>query len=240
MKGWVRGHRRLTRLAVFTLLAAAVDMVLVTPTLPARLDTAPLTVKQIEHRVTQGTVEVMALQCDLALNHGTGVAIGRDRILTNRHVVGQPRDVDLAADIAPVVRPRGLHASAGTDLAVVDVDAVPVTPLPLAPDDPEPGERVWMAGYPHDGPGGTSKGLVVQPAHVLDFVDGRPMGQPGDVLRIDATARAGMSGGPVLDAAGRVVGLLFGVQTTTGDSVVLPVSLLRTTLSVPMVAPPRC
>jgi len=239
MKGWGR-RRRLARLAVFTVLAAGGDMVLITPTLPARLDTAPLTAKQIEHRVTQGTVEVMALQCDLALDHGTAVAISRDRLLTNQHVIGKPRVVDLAADVAPVARPTAIQTSAGADLAVVDVGAVPVAPLQLAPEDPEPGERVWMAGYPHDGPGGTSKGLVVAPAKVLDFVDGRPMAQSGDVLRLDATARAGMSGGPVLDAAGRVVGMVFGVQTTTGDSLVLPVSLIRAALAAPKVAPPRC
>lgn len=235
-----RGKRLLTRLAVFTMLAAAGDMVLVTPTLPARLDTAPLTAQQIEHRVTKGTVEVMSLQCDLALDHGTAVAISRDRLLTNQHVIGTPRVVDLAADVAPVVRPTAVHTSAGADLAVVDVDSVQVTPLPLAPDDPEVGERVWMAGYPHDGPDGTSKGLLVEPAKVLDFVDGAPMGQPGHVGRIDATARPGMSGGPVLDAAGRVVGLLFGVQTTTGDSLMLPVSSIRAALAAPKVAPPRC
>jgi S1-C subfamily serine protease len=182
----------------------------------------------------------MSLQCDLALNHGTGVAIARDRVLTNHHVIGEPRVVDLAADVAPVVQPTALHTSAGADLAVVDVDPMRVTPLPLAPDDPEPGERVWAAGYPHDGPDGTSKGMVVQPGKVLDFVDGRTMGQSGDVFRIDTTARAGMSGGPVLDAAGRVVGIVFGVQTTTGDTLVLPVSLLQAALAAPKVAPPRC
>jgi S1-C subfamily serine protease len=78
------------------------------------------------------------------------------------------------------------------------------------------------------------------PTKVVDFVDGRPMAQPGDVMRVGATARAGMSGGPVLDAAGRLVGIVFGVQTTTGDSLVLPVSGLRATLAEPMVTPPRC
>ncbi|HZQ85384.1 MAG TPA: serine protease [Acidimicrobiales bacterium] len=235
-----RRRRLLTRLAAFTVLVAAGDMALITPTLPARLDTVPLTAAQIEHRVTKGTVEVMSLQCDLTLNHGTGIAVGTDRVLTNQHVVGSPRVVDLAADVTPVARPTTIRTSAGADLGVVDVDAMPVTPLPLAPDDPEPGERVWLAGYPHDGPNSTSKGLIVEPAKVLDYVDGRPMAQPGDVLRLDTAARPGMSGGPVLDAAGRVVGMVFGVQTTTGDSLVLPVSLVRTALGAPMVAPPRC
>ena len=234
-------HRRrlLTRLGVFTVLAAAFDMVLVTPTL-ARLDTVPLSAAQIEHRVTVGTVELMSLQCDLTLNHGTGVAITTGRVLTNQHVVGSPRVVDVATDLAPVIRPTTIRASAGADLAVVDADPMPVKPLPLAPNDPEPGERVWLAGYPHDGPNGTSKGLVVEPAKVVDYVDGRTMAQPGQVLRLDRAARVGMSGGPVLDAAGRLVGMVFGVQTTTGNSLVLPVSLVRTAMVEPMITPPRC
>jgi S1-C subfamily serine protease len=235
-----RRRRLLTRLAAFTMVAAAGDVALVTPTLPAHLDVTPLTSVQIEQRVTHGTVEVLALQCDLTLNHGTGVAISGDRLLTNQHVIGSSRVVDLSADVSPVIRPRAVHASAGADLAVVDVDTLPTKPLLLAPEDPHIGDAVWMAGYPHDGPGGTSKGLVVMPTKVVDFVDGRPMAQPGDVMRVGATARAGMSGGPVLDAAGRLVGIVFGVQTTTGDSLVLPVSGLRATLAEPMVTPPRC
>jgi S1-C subfamily serine protease len=235
-----RRRRLLTRLAAFTVLAAAGDVALVTPSLPAHLDVTPLTATQVERRVTRGTVEVLALQCDLTLNHGTGVAISRDRLLTNQHVVGTFRVVDLSADVSPVVRPRSIRTSAGADVAVVEVDQVPTRPIALAPEDPRPGARVWMAGYPHDGPGGTSKGLVVMPTKVVDYVDGRPMAQPGDVMRVAATARVGMSGGPVLDAAGRLAGIVFAVQTTTGDSVVLPASALRTVLAEPMVSPPRC
>jgi S1-C subfamily serine protease len=235
-----RRRRLLTRLTAFTILAAAGDVALVTPTLPAHLDLAPFSAVQIERLVVRGTVEVMALQCDLALNHGTAVAIGADRILTNRHVIGTPRVVDLAADVAPVIRPRSLRTSAGADLAMIEVDQPSGGTIALAPDDPSPGAKVWMAGYPHDGPGGTSKGLVVMPARVVDYVDGRPMAQPGHVMRVGAAARAGMSGGPVLDAAGRLVGLVFGVQTATGDSTVIPVSALRRILAEPMVTPARC
>ena len=235
-----RRRRLLTRLTAFTMLAAAGDVALVTPTLPARLDITPLTAGQIERRISRGTVEVMSLQCDLTLNHGTGVAIGGERLLTNQHVIGSPRVVDLAADLAPVIHPRAVHASAGADLSVVEADVTTASQLALAPEDPKPGDRVWMAGYPHDGPGGTSKGLVVMPTSVVDYIDGRPMAQVGHVMRVGATARVGMSGGPVLDAAGRLVGVVFGVQTTTGNSTILPVSGLRAVLAEPMVAPPRC
>ena len=235
-----RRRRLLTRLVAFVALAACGDVALVTPTLPAHLDLTPLSAGQIERRVTRGTVEVLALQCDLALNHGTGVAISRDRLLTNQHVVGSYRVVDVSADVAPVIRPRQIRSSAGADLAVADVDTLPTTPFPLAPEDPQVGDRVWMAGYPHDGPDSTSKGLVVMPATVVDYVDGQPMAQPAQVMRVDATARAGMSGGPVLDAAGRLAGIVFGVETTTGQSLVLPVSALRAILGAPMVAPRRC
>ena len=59
-------------------------------------------------------------------------------------------------------------------------------------------------------------------------------------MRIDYPARPGMSGGPVLDGAGRLAGIVFGVQSPTDYSVVIPASLLRSALAAPLVAATRC
>ena len=57
------------------------------------------------------------------------------------------------------------------------------------------------------------------------------MGQGGRVMRLDVPVRPGMSGGPVLDQAGRLAGIVFANQSPTNDALVIPASVLRTTLS---------
>jgi S1-C subfamily serine protease len=49
-----------------------------------------------------------------------------------------------------------------------------------------------------------------------------------------------MSGGPVLDHAGRVVGVVFAVQSPTNDALAIPVSVVRRMLSGKVTAPLGC
>ena len=126
-----------------------------------------------------------------------------------------------------------MQVSAAADVAVVQSTGLRAHPLTVAVSDPFPGQPVWVAGFPHD-PGPTARrgeGLVLDAARVVDYVDGAPMGQRGRVMRLDVPVRPGMSGGPVLDQAGRLAGIVFANQTPTNDALVIPASVLRATLA---------
>jgi len=75
---------------------------------------------------------------------------------------------------------------------------------------------------------------------VVDYVAGPTLDQPWPVMRLDAPVRPGMSGGPVLDASGRLAGIVFGNEVPTGQALVIPVSQLRRLLADHAFVPVAC
>ena len=66
------------------------------------------------------------------------------------------------------------------------------------------------------------------------------MGQRSEVLHLDVPVRTGMSGGPVLDEAGRLAAVVFAVQSPTNDGLAIPVSVVRSMLDGNLTAPAAC
>jgi hypothetical protein len=104
---------------------------------------------------------------------------------------------------------RGLHSEClhGGRYGWDDVDggqgeAVRVPPTPRR------GDPVTAVGYPLGGPLTLSRGVAL--GTVLD----RDLSI--DVLRITARIEHGNSGGPLLDSHGRVVGVVYAIETRTG------------------------
>jgi S1-C subfamily serine protease len=207
-------------------LVAAVVACTPTHTTPASADFTPIDAQAALAALQRSTVQVMAFGCNLQRHDGTAVAIGDGQLLTNAHVVAGSRLVDIAADDAATrVGSEALVAPAG-DVAVVD-DPGPALPgLALAPRDPAPGSPVRVAGFPAGAPG-----LTLVSTQVADYADGQPVGEPWPVMRLMASVRPGMSGGPVLDAAGRLAGIVFGNEVPDGRALVVPVSQLRKLLA---------
>jgi S1-C subfamily serine protease len=113
------------------------------------------------------------------------------------------------------------HLLADADLAVVGTRLHPGSPLRLADEDPAPSAPVTVAGYPE------GRTLEVSHARVMDYVPGAPRAEQGTVMRVSMSPRPGMSGGPVLDATGRLAGLVYAVEGQSGYGLVIPASRLR-------------
>ena len=74
----------------------------------------------------------------------------------------------------------------------------------LAPGLPAPGARLVARGYPEAASSGALTGLALTAVEL-------PIARPAERLPLrGAVAHAGMSGAPVVDARGRVVGMLLG------------------------------
>lgn len=228
---------------VLVVATVAVQALFTTPTVSARLDVAPLSDSEAAQRLDKATVELLVLGCDLSLRQGTAVALNRgalgSALVTNQHVVGTFRSLDVSED---GFRPAAASSAAvlpGADVALVTAGGLGLAPLDLAPDDPRPGDPVRFAGYPHDAAAPSlPDGLVVDSARVVDYVSSpSPLMR---VMRLNAQAVPGMSGGPVLDRGGRVAGLVFGVQSPTDDTLAVPASVLRQLLAGPSSPPGRC
>lgn len=157
-----------------------------------------------------GIVKVtgLAAACERG-REGTGFVAAPERVVTNAHVVA---GVD-----APTVQVTGQgEALPGRvvvfdperDLAVIAVPGLGAAPLGLGQELGRSADAV-VAGFPLDGP------YTSVPARVREVVQarGQDIYAQGEVVRevysLATTVEPGNSGGPLLDGAGSVVGVVF-------------------------------
>jgi len=143
------------------------------------------------------------------------------RVVTNQHVVEGTTDVDSwdpsGAEVALTVGRR----VQGRDAALLDADALVgagVEPLAVGPR-PIVGSGVVVAGFP----GG---GFEARAGHVTAVERRQGYGGTVDMLIIDVEAIPGISGGVVVDASGRAVGVVAARDPETGSTVAYPLDTL--------------
>ncbi len=132
-----------------------------------------------------------------------------------------------AVDVAQGQLPKGTPARiltstgfANTDIAVLQVNGtnMPTVSLGTTASDLQAGDDVTALGFP-----GTSRDSlqtgVTQPNKVFGKVSNiRPQGT-SNLIEVDANIEPGMSGGPVIDQAGDVIGLIsFSTVQSSGES----------------------
>jgi S1-C subfamily serine protease len=170
------------------------------------------------------TVRVLGFGGGGALQSGSGVTCSDGATITSRHVVEGSAAINVAPNEGPVAF-GAVETSASADVAVVRTQLSTGHELRLAEHDPGRGQRVLVAGY---AAGATS--LVVHRATVIDYVAGRYRDDRDNVMRVSLNPRPGMSGGPVLDATGRLAGAVYASEGQSGYGLVIPASRLRVVL----------
>lgn len=138
---------------------------------------------------------------------GSGVLVDMNQsqglVLTNWHVIRDTRSAVL------VQFPDGFQ-SAGTvirhdeawDLAALVIWKPQATPIPLADQPPQVGELLTIAGF---GRGAYRS----ETGPCTDYLS-PGTGYAKEFVELSATARQGDSGGPILNADGKLAGVLFG------------------------------
>ena len=149
---------------------------------------------------------------------GSGFVIDKDgHVVTNNHVVQGADEVSISFTNRDRVRAKVVGVDPATDLAVlkIDVGSRALTPLPLGNSSAVGvGDPVVAIGNPFGLQRTVTAGIV--------SALGRPLSEPGGVrldglIQTDAALNAGNSGGPLLDAAGRVIGVNTAILT--GNSI---------------------
>lgn len=135
--------------------------------------------------------------------------------LTAAHCVNDPKDTI-------TINGRDAHfvkANKILDLALVAFDPKHEKALPLAPEAPETGAEVLMAGYPFGS----------ETYHVQTGTVAAPYDHECKCLKLDVNVIPGDSGGAVLDAQGRLIGLTTGVHYSGPSHLALavPVDQIR-------------
>jgi serine protease Do len=170
---------------------------------------------------------------------GSGVLVeahgGVPVVLTAWHVVRGHRDAIVVRWPDGTSGPARVVASSDPwDLAVLATEAPAASPVRLAARPPAVGDRLTLAGY-----GPTPFVYREAAGEVTQFVG--PTGRhPMHMLEVRAAARQGDSGGPIFNARGEVVAVLWG--STKGLTAGSHVTEIRTLLGHPKAACPdgRC
>jgi S1-C subfamily serine protease len=172
-------------------------------------------------------VRVTGLACGLGIE-GSGWIVRPGLVVTNAHVVAGIRKPHVDRRTGPGFEATVVAFDADEDLAVLRVKGLRGRPLPLA--EPERGTAVALVGYPGNGPltrtpgrlGGTGKAL----SH-----DAYGRGSiTRSVTAIRGAIRPGLSGGPGVDARGRVLATVFARWPREVGGYGIPSSVVRNVL----------
>lgn len=147
---------------------------------------------------------------------GSGVVIAAGRVLTNAHVVAGVDQPVVSAPDGGAWPGRVVYFDPENDLAVIAVGSLPAKPLAVGPVLAEGASGVFD-GYPLGGPfsEGPAKVLGVSTAQLPDIYEQNQSTR--QIYSLAANVQEGNSGGPLLDASGRVAGIVFAKSATTAN-----------------------
>lgn len=160
-------------------------------------------------------VRILGTACGLGIE-GSGWVAAPDLVVTNAHVVAGESDTV----VEPDGRPPGLRAQAlifdpHDDIAVLRVPGLGLPALGIE-RAPRAGTSAAILGYPLDGPFDGEPGRLghTQRVSTEDAYGNGPVIR--EITSLLGRVRPGNSGGPMVDAAGRVVATVF-AAITGGD-----------------------
>jgi S1-C subfamily serine protease len=197
-----------------------------------RTRSGALTIHEIYERAAPGVVQVTSTQVvqnpDATFNPfapptetqqalGSGFVIDKaGHIITNDHVVEGAKSVEVSFSDNESMKARIVGKDAATDVAVLQVDAHSraLTPLELGDSDSvQVGDSVVAIGNPLGEDRSITSGIVSALQRQIISPNGFSIDH---VIQTDAALNHGNSGGPLLDAAGRVIGVNSQIQTASG------------------------
>jgi S1-C subfamily serine protease len=148
---------------------------------------------------------------------GSGFVIDKEgHIVTNYHVIDGAQEVEVNFSGDDRVPARIVGSDPSTDIAVLKIDAQAraLTPLPLGSSDAvRVGDAVVAIGNPF----GLERTVTAGIVSALQREITAPTGYTIDrVIQTDAPINRGNSGGPLLDANGRVIGVNSQIESDTG------------------------
>lgn len=176
---------------------------------------APDTIAGVAQRVSPSVVSIRPSGRDKGGN-GSGFVIHDDFVVTNNHVAAALRGegIEVAYSDGHTTEAGIVGESPSSDLAVLELeDPKNVDPLEFGDsDDATVGDEVIAIGAPLGLDGTVTTGII--------SAKDRPVtvGEQGDetyinALQTDAAVNPGNSGGPLVDADGRVIGVNSAIAT---------------------------
>lgn len=158
----------------------------------------------------------VATACQKVLE-GTGFVIAPNRVMSNAHVVAGSDSVTVEAE-GKKYDATVVSYDPNADISILDVPNLPQQPLVFAEDPAKTGTDAVVLGYPGGGD------FVATPARVREIIE---LSGPDiyksttvnrEVYTIRGLVRQGNSGGPMINRAGKVIGVVFGAAVDDNDT----------------------
>lgn len=176
------------------------------PSSPQAEEIVPSLLQQLNAEVSSVIDKVRPSLVEITNGRG-GVGAGtiwhpEGLIVTNAHVVGR-RKLQVTLSDGRSLPARLLAHDADLDLAALKVDASNLPTIDLGRSKRlQPGQWVLAMGHPWGVHGAATAGVVIGLGpHPEGFLRRR------DLIQVDLPLRPGHSGGPLVDARGRLVGI---------------------------------
>jgi S1-C subfamily serine protease len=149
---------------------------------------------------------------------GSAFVIAPERIMTNAHVVAGVSDPVVTFPEGEPMAAQVVLFDPDTDVAVLAVPELPLSPLELDDDGPGQGDDAVAIGFPGRSPL-TASAVRVRGTHELLGHDIYGEGQVSrEVVALRGRVRPGNSGGPVISTDGTVYGVIFAASLTDPDT----------------------
>jgi S1-C subfamily serine protease len=209
---------------------AAQAQVRAAPAVPAALRPDELAMVELFERTSPSVVYLTSLARRVdwfgrtvgrEVPRGTGTGFLWDdagHVITNYHVIGGADFIEVVLHDQMTYEADVVGVSPSHDLAVLRIAAPPGALRPVEIGDSE-GLRVGQSVYAIGNPFGLSAtlttGIVSALGRRIEGVDGTPI---ENVIQTDAAINRGNSGGPLLNSAGRVIGVNTQIASPSGAS----------------------
>lgn len=195
---------------------------LVSPWLGAGVEVEPPNIevadKALVDRIRPSIIHVMgdSEACSRRLL-GSGFVTAPGYVVTNAHVVAGTEIVALDT-VVGMKDAEVVYYNPEVDIAVLHSKDLDLPPLEWAPQVAATGDDAIALGFPHSGP------FTASPARIRErlVIAGPDIYAQGRVERdaytLRGSIRQGNSGGPLVDASGRVLGVIFGASIDDTDT----------------------
>ena len=182
------------------------------------------------------TIEVGSTNGDAsfaAFGSGSGVVLTAGGfIVTNHHVIADADRTQVVLQSGVIYPATVIGSDPITDLAVLQIDGPPLTPIELGSSDAlRIGDQAVAIGNPLGLPGGASVTVGVVSAFDREVsVGSDPTDRLFGMLQTDAPITRGSSGGALVDSQGRLIGITTAIGITDagaeGVGFAIPVELV--------------
>lgn len=139
-------------------------------------------------------------------------------VVTNYHVIEGATRVDVTLSDGTAWKATVVGVSPEKDLAVLIIAAPKAKLSPIAVGESrnlQVGQKVFAIGNPFGLDHTLTSGIVSALGREIKSVSGQTI---RDVIQTDAAINPGNSGGPLLDSAGRLIGVNTAIYSQTGES----------------------